>query len=842
MILKTWKTAFFVWLLIQSTISYAADKPKDTTKDSTKDSTKREILSSLTFTSGNVLQARESVKRVGWTENVIDSHYPSGLPELKQVWVSVVKAALFGGEERIQKAMNTWQIQVEKELKNTANPLPENFSLLLQSCDCLLALPEIFSSTQNYGDSIKKTNHLLLQRLLDIHPDQGGATSVGDLQWKPLQLYASLMPRSASETISSSSMEKMAQDLVGSVQSQVLGEGLIPGTVENQMQTAQNLLLAGTALQTVSPEAFVPLRPYIQKSIDFIAELVYPDGNTPASYGTPLPLESVEVLLERGYNLFKNPEYLAILNAVYRNTPRKGEALLYGVPVLDNKTTFAGRTSAFPQAGFAVLRNENQKLPLSVFIDTGLSHFGQDSALLGIEVKSGRNQITGIANEKGTGKFNTVLIDQASQTQPQPNQSANALIYSLRTLRDGCTYLTTMAEGQFTERKPYPASTYQRSLYLADTVLFDVFRVRGGKTHDYRYTFNGKVENASGFTPGSLKQSQPVKGIYGFLLKPNDTNDIGERLWFVDPAGSSLRVQENNNQSTVYSSRTAEGDEAYVFIAVHDYEINSSTSSTNVSRIAFQPSGNSRDFQISGVAAEHGKDADIFITSTNPDSEYTAEYLGKTIVFQGLWGHIALKDGKFKALRLGGGKKLRFGEFGVIPKESLINGLARTVIPSGTVELDFDRTLPEVAGCFGHSFLAVSNNPGPVMFQSFVINSISLFETPQKAIMQNHPSLVRVNPSIGFDLLPGTQLLYESCTELRQLDDKNFTLALNSTTDFMIEGTEDYADIHYREPGGRNKVIGEFKVGIIQAQLSPEDSREGFVKFERIGRERKHNK
>ena len=834
MICKTWKWILFLLLLAAVPLSYPAQNAADKIITAP--------LRSLTFHPLNVLQARESIKRAGWEENVIDAHYSSKPSEAEQTWILAVKAALLGGEERLQKALKSWQTQVENQSKSTAQLSPDNSFLLLQTCDCLLVTPEVRSATGNYLNEIKKTKKQLTQHILENKDSAGEKPAAGnDLLLESLRLYASLMSDSVGEGLSSAITENYGQKLLASARNQIAGEGLLPGSGESQIKTALHLLVAATALQTVSPETLLSFKPFVQKPIDLLADLAYPDGSLPASYGQSISLDLLETVLERGYALFQNPQYQAVLNHLYKNRPRKGEALLYGVPALESKKTFLPRTSAFPQAGFAILRNEDAKNPLSVFIDTGISRIGKDSALLGIEVKSGQNQITGTANQPGTGNFNTVLVDQASQLPAAPDQNVNALIYSLRTLRDGCAYLNAAAEGQYSERKAYPVSTYQRSLYLSSSLLFDVFRVRGGKTHDYQYTYNGIVDSVTGVNVGNWKQSTPVKGVYGIQLKPAAESGTGERLWFIDPAGSSLKIQDNRDQNTISATRTMEEDEADLFAVVHDYGILSATSTINVSRIAFTPGGNRRDFQICGIAIEHNDDTDVFISSTNPDTEYSADYLGKKLVFQGIWGHIALKKGQFSALRLGGGTKLRFGEYGVAPKEAMITGISRTVDPTGTVELDFGRILPEDDACFGHSFLAISANPMPVMFQSLVMKSISIFESSQKVVLQNHPSLDHVNPLMGFDFLPGTQLIYESCTELRRVDENNFTLALNTPAEFMIEGSEDFSEIHYRLPNGRNQITGDFKVGTIQAKFSPEDAARGYVRFERTGWPKKKN-
>jgi hypothetical protein len=625
----------------------------------------------------------------------------------------------------------------------------------------------------------------------------------------------------------------------------MIGEGLFSFYPLSQSLTATvEVLQMGAALQTIRPTLYSEFKPLMEKLVSTTAQLVYPNGVFPAAFSeTPIDSLLIAELLERGGKVTGNPLCKRILTQVYKNQPRLPEALLYGKLALDEGPKGELPSTALPQIGGIFLHSPTETWPLTIRVDTGMSSWFGQSALLSLDVLAPGEQVTGLAGIEAAMPWNTVILDEKRQPAVEPMQPRNALLYAMRTAKNGTAYASLMAQGEYTERKAYPdtvlsdpSSVYQRALYFSAPLLFDSFRVSGGRQHDYQYTHSGTVQNVSGIAGDPTTGPVNGQGVYAVTFAPKENQTFGERLWVIDPAGSQLRLRQQDRGTTVLLSRAVDAGEADLFAVVHEFFQGEAPATTNVLRLPLAPGGNQREFQAIALAAETALGTEIFLTSTNPETEYTCDYQGNRLVFQGTWGHIQLQDGTFQSMRLGGGTRLRYGSHAIEPQEIMINGLLREFDEAkNQLTMEFSSPLPEARGSRGHSILAISQNPAPVMFQSFLLNTLSLFESPQTATLLHTPALAQPHPGIGFALQPGTPLVYESYTELYREDEFTYIMGLNTPTQFMIPGDVKAPKLRYRLPNGRFQITGELKFGTIQLRLTPDDMARGEIMVEKIG-------
>jgi hypothetical protein len=804
---------------------------------------------STLFSRFAIQNARNTVKMGGWTPEVIAAQYnnPSNAEDL---WIASLQAALFESPQTFGQTIATFDRLLPSVTGSASLAWPDAIRVL-QSYECLRAIPAWGTYNPETKDSLNKQIVAFVQARIPQNPQNQNKQD--QIQQQAFALLGSTMINHATNIPVILGDHDNKDGLISYLESYATGEGLLGSSINEHLRLSNHLFLAGLAVKSATADGYQQLQPWLKRAYTIITELTYPNGAFPAVlHQENFDNARYRELLERAYVLFADTRCATILSNLYKNTTRKGEALLYGSADLPT-LIYPTKTSAFPQSGAVWLRSQEAPFPLSVFVDTGISRYGQQSGLLSIEVSSSDTVLTGVSTQNNSKIYNTVLLDGKPSPQPKSGQSANGFVYSLRKSNKGTfvdprfdrtqinpnkpmlTYMNVTAEGTYTERKAYEnADIYQRSLFLASPLLVDLFRVRGGKSHEYRYHFNGRVKQIDGIDSTALGENLQAQGIYSVLFSPGKGSTHGERIWFLDPAGSTLTVQENQGVSSIHCSRTSEDGEADLFAVVHEYYEGDAPQSS-VTRLPLFPAGNRRDFQAVGIAVEQGKRTDLFFSSTNNETEYTVDYQGKKIAFQGAWGHIRLYENAFQAMRLGGGTKLQYDVFSVEPELPLLNGVLRSIEPdTGNAVLDFGHPLPVEGMASTHSVMAITNYPATVMYQPLFIDSIHPFTTPQQTALHNCPTVKFTKPELGFPVQSGTALFYESYTELQRLARNDFSLVVTSPTAFTVPGSEDARRMVYKHARGRFIEVGDLETDRLRARVLPSDAIMGEISLKRF--------
>ncbi|MBD3265240.1 hypothetical protein GF373_01100 [bacterium] len=808
--------------------------------------TRTNQTASLAFSPSHITQARERVKRVGWDGNVIDAHYPGTQTQARQMWIDTVKTALLGKETRMRSTVNAFNALLDRLNTQPTKTRQGGGMYFLQAYDCLRALPE----WNKLESGLRAALHERLR--VFIRGNLRGEVEKTDLQSRPEAIQDLSFRLYAHELMKSQGAESNAvnpREAVDTIRQSIIAEGLIGPAVSvdgqaiaRHFKAGQDFLLAGAAVKSASPPLYESIEPWLQTVVELTAGLIQ-QGDFPAVVnGSAAMMADAARVLERGYALWPRPRYGALLKVIYDSRPRQAESLLYGPLSLETIPAYIPSTTAFPQTGFVSLYSQMNALAVSICMDTGLSRYG-NSALLSIDVGANEQSLTVPSPGEGTKRYNTVLVDGKNQPKPEPGQAANGLIYSLRNMDGGSAYAQVLAEGRYTERAAYPkegvnpVSMYRRSVLLHSPVLFDLFRVSGGSEHEYRYSAKGNVISVTNLDAQVADRPVEGLGIYGLTFQSQAQAGVGERVWVIDPAGSQVSVQSHNHGSTLSILRNEMEGQGDLFAVVHEFFTGSVPKNTQVKRLPLKPGTNERDFQAIALVFEGKDSTDIFLSATNPETEYSTSYLGNKLVFQGTWGHVQLKNGEFETMRLGGGKHLRYGVHAVTPREPIVHGYAREIQDrQGYISADFVHKLPEEKAIAGHSILALASYPTAVMYQSLVLNSISVLQSPQHFVMKTAPNFGNTPPELGFRFQSGDTLLYESFVELHRVDENHYTLVLNTPSKVMVEGSNTWNRIIYGSAKyGKKRVVGEYRVGVIQASFEPAEAYKGKIEFQRLG-------
>ncbi len=814
---------------------------------------------SLVFSAAQIESARDQAKRVSWTDAVVEGQMGDINDPIGKIWTSCLKAAMFGTEERLQAAVD--QISDAASNWSLSPTLNETdfvkISRLLQAYDCLHALPEWKNFDDKSREELAARIKTVVQDLLD--EDVSGINPIVE---RSIRLYAGLLTGATQYTQAGLYGNTSGVGLCDAAAEEISTEGLMRGcTIARHVQNGRAMMLAGAALKSSTADGFAKIEPFIMKSVEIVGELCSPNGVLPTVLQKEQP-EAQELLgfLEQGRALIGEARCNGVINGVinhmYKDHPRTAASLLYGSFSVSDKVM----THVMPLTGAAILRGAKSADGQSLYLDTGLSGKHAASALLSIEWMDGAKGTAETQEKFTTDWFNTVVVDRVLQPAAPVSidEPRNGFISSCKVFEDGATYLQASAAGQYTERPAYPADsasspvlTYQRNLYVGSKLAVDIFRVRGGKQHDWIYHAPTDVESVIGAEMASFKAERndyewlknPVepavaamtKGVYGVQFKAAKGTDQRRRLWLVDPVGSQLIKSVQQSGSSIVLRRQMNGDEGDVFVAVHELIEDGKKADVEIKPLKLDPAPNLRGFQAVAFAVTQGDEVNIFLSSMNPDAEYSTEYNGARIVFQGAFGHVELSKGKLSRLRMVGGVSLRYDAHGLSMKSPISLGVVRNVLVDGNaIEVDFDYRIPTGAMLAGNSINVLAKQIAPVMYQAVIVDEVESKDIPQKIRLRHGVARDKAHPGLCAALETGSRVILENAAELIRFDEDKYSLAYTAPVDVMIESAEKRRRVFMMTSNMIRRMRGELSVGTIQFRMAPDESVDGMVEFRRI--------
>ena len=823
----------------------------------------------LVYSATGILDARDRVKRVGWRETTIDAQLPSLFPSDqvplldKQAYSATLKAALFGESKRMIEALvkikemaEFWpETDLHSEHSQDGHRLAWAVRLL-QGYDCLGALPEWKEIDREERQALRESIVSFSKRVLDDIPQI--LTQSEKIHFQSVRLYAGLISGVTEFVTDALKGTEQLPALKDLLRQGLTNEGLlVEGSPQQQIRAGHDWLFTATALKASAPGEFKALERNYRQSVEAICNLSGPAGQLPNVIG-PLSPKPLGRFLEIGYALFGEPKCKAILDSLYKNDSPLAESLLLGqkpsVPKLPVSNLF--QTAVMPQSGAAILRDVSSTVPLSIYLDTGLSEQSDYSpALLSIE----RLPQQKVLSTDRQGLSSTVTIDRLDRkkiTENKTGQPRNAQIVSCKSYHDGASYFSAFASGQYASRPAYPKGTiapalmtYERTLYLSSPLMIDLFRVRGGKTHDWIYhcladiqeIIGGELsdykvsENDYAFLSDSQVQAGPVKNIFSVLLTPTDGSGLSHRLWFIDPVGSQLIAGQKSDRTDLVVRREMSGDEGDLFAVVHEWFDGTEPPDVKLEKLDLNPRPNARDFQAIALAITRNDETAIFLSSTNPEVTYTADYNGKRIVFQGKFGHIRLKNGAFDWLRLIGGSQLRYDTHGMTLENPAFSGIVRrTGQTDGSIDIEFDKRLATGTELSGHSFTTVASQLLPVMIQPFIIDRIEGVDPPQRVFLQSFPNFIDPVPQLGSPVQVGDPILFDHSAELQRKNADTYTITVTAPVEVMVEGAPNRNRVFLNYASVLHRLRGESTAGVITFNIEPRETRNGNVEFSRV--------
>ena len=822
------------------------------------------LPSSCAFQATRVIEIRSLVQRAGWNDSTLDAQaVPTDSPEQK-AWTQAVRAALLGGRDRTTTALR----QADQALESRANlsSLPPSAAfLLLKTCDVLMAIPE-FNSLESSDVESFRMNLAAYAQVVD------GALwdeSKPDLHLHALaaRLYAAGLTgnRSAIELYWRGDAAKPG--LWSEFKKSFSSEGWMDGvSLPDQCFLWGDLFHLLRAMKAWSvPDAEIWL-PWLRCSTDFLYEMlalpVYPAA---AILEDPPVRENVVRIFEEGYGQFGDSALGLWLKRHYENTPRMGESLLLGAVSLDKILPLPlehDLSTLFPRAGAAVLKDVTSEIPLSVYVDSGfLSRLG-DSALGAVEISAGAGSRMSLDPALSPLAYNTVLLNRRSQDPlpPQGDNPRNALVTQFVPFSGVGGFLSLSASGLFGERAAYSAlsespipdaaSVYQRDLYLASPYLVDLFRVLSAGVQDWVYRSASPIakDDSLEFKPYAAPsdeypflqsarnvESAEVKGVYSIQLGNADA-PLRERLWFVDPAGSTLLLAPHDSETLLIHRRSFTLPQGNLFACVHEWIASPAASAppTRLIPLPLEPMPNERGFQAVAFALERGDVHDLFFSALRPDIVYTTRYLDKDVVFAGKFGHIRWKQKECELLRLIEGTELRIGPVGLKLPAAVGSGILQTVREDeGEMNVHFTPPLPEGATLLGQVVQAVSSQPGTVYMQPFPLRRLSPYAPTQTMKRLRPVSLAGALPPAAAPLQPGDQLLFSSYAELQYRGDNWFSLMHTTPVEVQIQGPP-FCNRIYLDKSYVQHLRGKLEKDSITFQVLPEESLNGKMDFHRI--------
>lgn len=828
--------------------AYAADETSDEAAPAI-------IAQPRAFTFERMRLARDLARRVSWTDVTIESLTDDRDGPVERAWIETLTAALLGEEERALAAAEAFGVALD-ELEENLSLEPGTLFALLETFDCLLALPEWILIPQETRTRLIRRTHAITQP----REEEFEALTPLDLagRWYRGLLFDNEADIAMAKqgTGDTPALERLLAESLNA-------EGITHNAgLARHVETAARLHTLLAALRNRDSAAFDSLATYARPMAAALCELLHPTAEWPyALTHQASRFEHLAALLERSYTLFDDSKTLHTLHALYDRRPRPPEGLLFGPSAIPSqRMTFS--SALLPQTGAALLRNGFRERPISVLFDTGLSRLGHAAGPLSIELRVGDRLWTPPPRQRGAFDLNTVLIDGQEPYSPAEgfDRSVNALLLSMKEFPGVGTYAHATATGQYSEAPAYTPSagftlgTYERTLFLMDDILLDLFRARGGETHHYQYhapapwrtqlapeaaevvpleAFSARTEPWMRRHPGETRQTR----VEGHANLTAESQGLSERLWFINPTESEfITLAESDGADFVVNRYAGERGEGNLFAVLHEF-FEGEAPDVRVIPLTLDPQPNRRSFQAVALALERSDRVDLFFATTDPSVFYRTEYGGEPFEFQGRFGHARLVDGEFDSLRLVGGVHLRIGEYAVGLSTPMLSGLVQATDPArGELKLGFPYGLPKQPDYVRESALISTQNPSASFYQPLLIDLMDykLDNEPQSA-RAVQPTLLRTHaPHVGVSIESGDGALIDSVAVLQRAEVmgyKIYRLVFSAPAEVSVAARDDHQRAQILVSSLVRRFRGERDGNAIVFPIDPDESQDGIIEF-----------
>lgn len=810
----------------------------------------RALPDAVIYSASEIAEARSLAIRVGWREGILDETLPSSGDNADRAWRQCAAAALFGGQKRIDQAVQSIHRAID-QAPAVEQMTPLEIARLLEGYDWLMVSPEWIQTPHAAKEELYDALEAFLSsRFNDIQAIYSVDERPEKRVYRNRAAWLALETLWGAQSKNSDWLERgwnargQSGGLAAVTDEFITGEGMYGRSAGEHLQTANIFMLATAAVNDASPSIAAGLKPYRDAMLSAAASLNQPAGEWPGWFDAERPssLQTAE-LFERGRRMNNDQTSIMLLNHVYQSAPRPAIYSLIGGSELIPSLNERHESTLMPQTGAAYLYEKSA--PLSVWFDTGMSRFGSAAGLLSISLQNNDDVWAGSHPHEGTAGFNTVVIDgkdhypfEDSWLADEEQRPLNGLAFAMRDIPGSGVYALASASGRFTERGAYANSqidgfsnrVYQRSLYLTGNLLVDLFWAGGGERHDYRYRVNGVWERAAdgetalaGDSPLSLKASG---------------EGMSERLWSVNPAGLELRVGADGDAGAFNASYAGDEVGGNLFAMIH--ELQPDSENTRVLRIPLTPTVGARGYQAIAFAVERGGAVDLFAFSLNREVEYQGRYDEKDFRFQGDFGHLRLNNGFLETLTLIGGSRFDFDQYGLAANEAMQYGGLNQVSPGDAVSiLPYSLPSPEDVD-WRQSILALDLESPLVNYQPFWIQPTRYFvdkNQPQPLDLIQPALPGSGSPAMGLKLRPGCQLFYHHTLQLtRRLDgaDEIYQLTTSAPARVRVPVWNNLKSLMLTESTVIDRRRGEELNGVIEFNLMPEETKNGRVTFKHL--------
>ena len=747
----TWNTLAAALLFISAASVFAQESatPEATTP----------IPAGSIYHASDVEMMRTLATQVGWKEGTVDEAADENADRFDQAWIAAVKDAVFGEAERLQNALQA--IDQILQSNSVDKPQPKQVERLIESFDLVQATTEWKALSQEDREAFTARMEGYLKEVFNLanaiifRSDSIPREHRNMASWKALQAYWGAITKNAEWIEKGCKSSEMNDGWLNRLQNDITSEGFFGHSPGEHVTTASISLAAGTALRSASPDAYIQLKPYLQSMLNAATELTQPNGEWPAFMTKERPSAMLNAeLFERGYRLFGDQRSALLLDRIYENTPRSVPQAVIGGSTLLKAIGAELSSNLLPQTGAAWLRVKDS--PLSVMLDTGVSRFGKQAGLLSMSVFQNNQPWAAYDGQN----FNGVMIDNLAQPQYDfapigDFPAANALVMNMRETEEGA-YVSATATGQFTERAAYGEEqvagfrngVYQRSLYLTDNLIIDLFCASAGSQQDYIYQTNGEWQTDAAST--------------SFVAKSSDAT---ERLWSVNPEGLQFSAGADDDQGLFKAHYVGQGN---LFAFVHEFQQDQSQP-TAIQLLPLDPAPNTRNFQAIAFAVERGERTDLFFASLSREIEYKGKYKDMPFTFKGDFGHIHFESVNMDSLFLIGGSTLEYDQYGVALNNAMqYGGLNQIASEDAMARTIMDESIP-VHGLY--SILALDMNAPSIKYQPFWVKAAGYEYEPNQPqrLLLIEPELTANNANgLGLKLHPGCKTLFHHTVYMKR--------------------------------------------------------------------------
>lgn len=805
------------------------------------------------FDSSRIVQARDTARRVNWDRAAILNRMGPAETLAGEAWNETAATALTGGREETAAALEALRRALGDEAERAS---AANRFILFKTYDLLAALPEYSQLGDEATNALRDEFGPIAGAVLDSTPAQD-AEPTARLIDSAEKLYAALLAGRGTDAPRAMRGGENAPGFAELCRRGLPREGLPAGLrIEEALQTGLNLYTVFSAAREVFPEDCRALGPWLARFADFHGNLLaFETGRAGSVLLTPANHRRLALTLETANRLWGGARHNAALTRLYKNEPRPPEALLFGPVRFSGTEDFVAGAEAWPRAGAAFLRGASSDFRIGAAMDTGLGASFGHPAYLSLSIAD--RTAPPLPPAEGDWIPNTVWVNRQPHDLPESEAplAANALIADFVPRADGTVYARATASGRFGEAAAHrgdgaaPIPVYERELYVSSPYVADLFRVLGGRAQDYIYRSRGRLleSNAADWSPYQPAAGDPdflgtwdglrsarMRGIHAFQMEPAEPGAPGERLWFIDPAGSEILAGSRDGETLLIVRRSFSEPTGNLFAAIHELLPASPSPGSAVYRVPLSPSPNERDFQAAAFAIEREGVHDIFLSSTNPEIEYNGVHLDEDITFQGRFAHIRVNQNQFELLRLYGGTRLRFGPHEIRLPEAAAVGVAQSADESeASMTVRFPHILPDRTALGGHLLHVVSSEPDTPFMQPFPIREARPLDVPQTFALE-HPMAMTGPPGAGAaPVRTGDQALFGAVAELRHHGDNEYSVFHTVPADVWIQGPP-HGNRVYMRAAYVKRMQGEIEDDRIALRIGMEESEHGEIHFRRI--------